>query len=334
MIRHSAIVSSNDLYSPHIPSDVPKLNFPWFIYPGTPFAGYMSTEYIPELHRLELSLQSIGNASSKILFHLTIGSPMEEADLQTLKNHDCMFQMHQLLPDHLMRAAMNGITVVNFVVCPNVVDTPMFAAFGDYHMINKNKYIHMRHPITIHFFTTMMPTKDKHRNEQCMARFATKNFNTLIPGGIEIYRQTSIDLLYVEHFYGVLKRTVISIGLQGGFASCFSFAVFNDDTINRKFNNCTMFKEVLDCYPDTISSCIFEWIFRYCVHTVYNMHGSIGISASSYHPDSVSFVPPLILGKDTLEYTFHIIDPILDDSKNVKFIYHMMKRYQNEKISK
>lgn len=311
-----------------VPSVVsPKLNFPWFIYPGTPFTGYMSDEYIPELHRLESSLRTLGDTTRPILFHLTIGSPMEEAGVQSLTERKCMFQMYQLIPDHILRAAKNGITVVNYVVCPNVVDPPMFMATGEYRKISKNEYKHNSYPITIYFFTTMMPTKDKRRNDQYMEHFIKNDFNNTIPGGIEMYRQTPFDRSYVDQFYDVLTRTVSNIRYRGGFASCFSFAVFNDDTINRKFNHCVMFKEVIGSFPDSASSCLFEWTFRYGMYVVHNIHSTHSGTSSSPHPDALCFVPPLALGDDAKGSTSQIMEPFFTASDTVGFSHRMLKDF-------
>lgn len=251
---------------------------------------------------------------------------MEEAGIETLTDHKCMFQMHQLIPDHLLRAAQLGITVVNYIVCPNVVDPPMFMASGDFVQTSKTEYKHKTHPITIHFFTTMMPTKDKDRNDRYMAHFVKNDFATTIPGGFEMYRQTSVDRSYVDKFYDILGRTVKSIGLHRGFASCFSFAVFNDDTINRKFNRCAMFNEILGCYPNSISSCLFEWVFRYGIYVVYNIHAT---TSSSPHPGSLCYVPLSALGPDAAKSasTCKIMEPEINRFGNVGFVYRMIKEY-------
>ena len=292
-----------------------NLNFPWFIYPGAPFTGYISEMHLPELLRLEMYLDSLGLTSTPVLFHLTIGSPMEEVGVQTLREHKCMFQLYQLVPDHILRAAKNGITVVNYVVCPNTVDSPMFMASGEFIKTCKNKYKHTTYPITIYFFTTMMPTKDKHRNAKYMEHFAKNDFENMIPRGVKMYKQTPSDRSYVDQFYGVLRRTVDSIGHRGGFSSCFSFAVFNDDTPNYKFNQCVMFKEILDCYPESPSSCIFEWIFRYDHYMVHNMHD---IVPQSPYPRTLVFVPPDMLGEEKPRPICYM-ELIFDDFGNVKY---------------
>jgi hypothetical protein len=147
-----------------------------------------------------------------------------------------------------------------------------------------------------------------------MEHFVKNDFENMIPGGVKTYRQTPSDRSYVDQFYGVLRRTVDFIGHLGGFSSCFSFAVFNDDTANYKFNQCAMFKEILVCYPESHMSCIFEWIFRYDHYMVYNMHT---IPQSPY-PRTLVFVPPEMLGEETPRSVYYM-ELILDDFGNVKY---------------
>ena len=74
-----------------------ELNFPYYIYPGTPFHEYTHTDlYNSELLRLHKEIINLSTCNEKILFHLTIGAAMEEyLNLQSTSN-EYEFQWQQL----------------------------------------------------------------------------------------------------------------------------------------------------------------------------------------------------------------------------------------------
>jgi len=55
-------------------------------------------------------------------------------------------------------------------------------------------------------------------------------------------------------FYEELNKTIQYIKSIGGLCTCFSFAVFNDDTFNRKFNNFSMFKNQFEIRVEDITA--------------------------------------------------------------------------------
>lgn len=294
-----------------------KLNFPWFIYPGTPFSGYMAKHYVPELMRLEKNLHVLNTSSKQILFHLTIGSPMEEAGITTLREQKSLCQLYQLIPDHILRAGKQGIKVVSYIVCPNIVSVPLFMETEDFIKKSDTSYEHKQYPITIEFFNTMMPTNDKTRNDRHMKHFKEHNFDNIIPDGIEMYRQTDFDRSYIVTFYDLLQDVVGTIERNHGLATCFSFAVFNDDTMNRRFNRCIMFKEILNCF--SAPRCLmYEWTFRYGNFLVRNMHDI----PSYLQPTSLCYVPAQILNTDAVcRETSHIISQFTIGAENIKIHY-------------
>jgi hypothetical protein len=279
------------------------INFPYYMYPGTPFKGYWAAEYNDELYRLDSAIRFLGNQTlGNFLFHLTIGAPMEEAGIDILQNHDALFQLHQLIPDHLIRAAHIGINVLNFIVCPNKLIVPLFMTLtDDFIKINTNEYKHNILPIKICVFNTMMPTKDVKRNAKYMDHFEKNGFESYFPHGVQIYRQTVDDQHFVDEFYHHLCRTIKTIINCGGYCSCFSFAVFNDDSEHRNINSYSMFKEIIKCYQDKQFSLLREWVFRYNTYVVYDVENK---SSICYVP--VDKLSP-ILGPMTLSY--HVIVP-------------------------
>lgn len=306
-----------------------KLSFPFFLYPGTPCAGYWSSEFIPELFRLRDSIQNIRNEPN-ILFHLTIGSPMEEAYFSNEMRTTYSFQMYQIVPDHLFRTAQMGIRTINFVVCPNVITQPMFMKLSkDFLKYDDKLYIHKTLPIEIYIFNTMMPTNDIKSNKIFFERSKIKP----PPSDIDLnkYRQTQTDLKFISEFYDTLRETILYITDNGGFCSCFSFAVFNAGSIYSGISKYRMFKEVELCY-DTQGALIREWIFRigcYCVYDYTSLKKPLcyvpldkmpDISMECYqlipkiNPETNSLVYNIV-SVETLVKT--LIDSMIDSMSNV-----------------
>ena len=127
----------------------------------------------------------------------------------------------------------------------------------------------------------MMPTSDTLRND----RFISRNLNII--ENINTYRQTDIDRTTVSLFYNNLHHTIRHIGEMGGYCSCFSFAVFNDDGYYSSFNNYSMFKEILNCYDVNKydNTLIGEWIFSNGNYSVYE------------HPSNIRSVPVIYSNK-------------------------------------
>ena len=259
-----------------------NINFPYFVYPGAPFHGYYSQSFNINIYRALEKIRSLRHINSKkILFHITIGSPMEEAGSIIIEQHKVQYQMHQLVPDHILRALSQGIHVINIIICPNAIKEPLFMKYsGDYAKINKNTYTHKSFPLEIFIYKTMMPTKDTERNKKFMSYFNGKLEST----HLEKYCQTSDDILFVNMFYSELKITINHIIDNGGYCSCFSFAVFNDDSIYRSYKNFVMFKEVSECYKDPDSTILCEWVFRYGVFVVCQKNCTRDQECISYIP--------------------------------------------------
>lgn len=307
------------------------INFPWFIYPGTPFRGYMDPIYLPELDRLLMIIKNIRYDTSDIyvnkatLLHLTIGSPMEEAGSITICKKNVLFQMHQLLPDHLLRTAELDIPVLNIIICPNKIINPMFMIFtDDFTKVDNTKYIHKYLPLTILIFQTLMPTDDKIRNKKYMEKFIENKLDVKCPDGIEMYRQTDADRIFVKMFYSELLSTLNHIMLKGGYNTCFSFAVFNEHTVDIRYNNFIMFKELLVCYESqkntntNINTMICEWIFSYGSYIVYDMtNNNLKINNKNQH--LICYVPIEKLKHIKKDMLSSLLIPNLIDSHTLNF---------------
>ena len=281
-----------------------SINYPWFMYPGAPSHGYMDSVYITELHRLYTDIQNI-QVSKPTLLHLTIGAPMEELDKKTFDNENASFQMYQLVPDHLITTADMGVDVLCIIVCPNKIIEPLFMRYTeDYVKIDDMNYKHIDLPITIKIYQTMMPTKDKKRNDKYITNFINNNINEHINNCVDIYTQTNNDRLFVDMFYTRLKNTMTHITNNNGFNSCFSFAVFNNKRIRQKYNKCRMFKELYYCYKNHKEAILCEWVFGYKYYVVYDLLND---------NFAISFVPLDIVIMTDPHANCNFLVPILND---------------------
>ena len=301
-----------------------KINFPWFIYPKSPFAGYTSPNYIPELKRLYFELKELQNIDEKILFHLTIGAPMEEIGYDRVNDQGITFQMHQLVPDHIIQVAKLGINVINYVVCPNLITSPLFMILrDDFVKTNKSSYKHKIYPLHIEIFNTMMPTKDMQRNKIHQQHMTNTELKKLTPvkyfDMIEMYKQNDHDLQFVDMFYSRIRETIDHVITNKGYCTCFSFAVFNEDTVNKKFNNFCMFREIMSCYQKE-RTLICEWVFRYGTYVVYKKSNKNTNTAKNLDFIAISYVPLNML--DNIFNANYLIPlPMTEDTACIDFIY-------------
>lgn len=298
---------------------LPCINYPWFMYPGAPSRGYMDPIYIPELYRLYTDIKEL-RKDTKILLHLTIGAPMEEIDKKSFDN-DFSFHMYQLVPDHLLSTAELGIDVLCIIICPNKITDPMIIRFTDeYIQIDEMNYKHIDLPITIKIYRTMMPTKDKKRNERYITNFINSNINEHIDNCVNIYTQTDNDNLFIDMFYNELDETMKHNINNNGYNSCFSFAVFNNNLTRNKYNKCRMFKEIYLLYKQYEErSLLCEWVFGYKYYVVYNLINN----------NAISFVPLDIIIMNDPHANCHFLIPQLNDNNLIYNITHSYKLIDN-----
>jgi len=256
-----------------------QLNYPYYIYPGAPFHGFaldpnIIKNFNEELKLLKCELDTMKENDKKILFHLCIGSPCEEQQMGTYNEQN--LYMHQLIPEHLYTTAKSGINVINIIVSPDDLTSPLFKIYtDDYIAIDNKTYKHKTLPIIIKIFRTMMPTNDKNRNNIFMKRAKERNYKEILDYDTKCFKQTERDIEFIASFYNTLKNVIEHNCYNGGINTCFSFAVFNDDTANASFNHFTMFKEILSYYENDIklstNKLILEWKYiknNFCVSDV------------------------------------------------------------------
>lgn len=254
---------------------ITTLNFPYYIYPGYPFSGYFDTKTYNE--NLLLLNEQIRNLTTEILssqksclLHLTIGACMEEY-LTLENNKDLLFQWQQLLPIHLRESAKNGTKVINLIVSPTKTfsisewNVPLFVQQTNEEFdwsINISEIIIIKskkYDITNYIFCTMMPAIDK-RNDSLFKKYDETQKNKFYAN---LIKQTDADKNYIINFYNNLKFLIDTIVNCNGITTCFSFAVFNDETSKARYNNFSMFTEILNCFDNNNfpNMLIGEWVF-------------------------------------------------------------------------
>jgi hypothetical protein len=297
------------------------INYPWFAYPNAPHGGYLDAMFKPELIRLFTTIIDLRTITNPTLLHLTIGSPMEEIDIKTIYDKDIIFQMHQLIPDHLITTAELGIGVICIIVCPNKIITPLFMVFTEeYDKIDDYEYKHKTLPITTKIFNTMMPTKDKKRNDILITRIANNTIYDIDYNNI--YKQTDNDITFISTFYNELSKTLKHITNCKGFNSCFSFAVFNNSPYKETYNKYCMFKELYTCYKNHNSDTIIcEWVFSYKHYVVYNLSHNENIAISFIPLDQLVIVDPHaicyfacpVFNENILSYSYKHTNELIDN---------------------
>lgn len=242
------------------------LNFPYYLYPGTPCCEYTYIkEYNDELLRLHKEIINLLNNNDKILFHLTIGAAMEEYFTLDTKS-DYNFQWQQLFPVHVRDHLNNGGEVIHYIVSPNenfcinkFVEPLFVSKCSDlkFKLIDDRHYVSQICNYQVKIFYTMMPHIDK-RNTQ-LSNNLKKHFNGII--NIDQYVQTMDDKIFIKLFYDDLLSLFNHIIKNDGLTTCFSFAVFNALGDKSHINNYQMFDEIKSCFKQNDCQLLAEWTF-------------------------------------------------------------------------
>jgi hypothetical protein len=263
------------------------LNFPYYKYPKLPFCGYFDTlHYNEELLRLFNMFDTILSIPD-ILFHLTIGAPMEECIVEHKINLNQRSQWMQLFPHHFNQHAKTGKKCVQFIVAPNITFSddryvePLFVGYtnDEYKWERKTSrhFISTVYDCEVHIFYTMLPTIDI-TNESFILRL--KQMKQDMPTTIvevDKYIQTSHDREFTLQFYQKLADTVDMVSTCGGYITCFNFAVFNAEIIAPR-GKCFMFKELEMAICNGPNVLLAEWTFYMDNHLMSSELHDKGIS--------------------------------------------------------
>lgn len=278
------------------------LNFPYYVYPGTPFrGGYTNTTlYNSELLRLRETLTILGSQPDGTLLHMTIGAAMEEYLWNECDKHESLqWQWQQLFPIHLRQYLHSGRPVRHIIISPNKSFDPesfveplfikhteseyKWKLYGDRHYCSTTYDCH------VYIFCTMMPHNDS-RNEHLMKQLHELHSRMTGPGESELfspetYHQTEYDRIFIADFYSKLKTLVTSY-IATGFMTCFSFAVFNQSSELSVISNFAMFSEIMSLVIDKNKCVLAEWSY---VPTNYIVNSTIDkVTPISYVDDTIN----------------------------------------------
>ena len=141
----------------------------------------------------------------------------------------------------------------------------------------------------------MMPHNELARNKKIITKIKQIDKDQKTNFSQDII-QTDEDKNFIEQFYQNLSQMFNMINSKGGIITFFSFAVFNEITVYRKYNEYSMFKEILDLFTVETEKTrlICRWIFDINNQTM-NVYNGRGLISYCYQ----------IVGKQLyLEYVF------------------------------
>lgn len=281
------------------------LNNPYYIYPGYPFAGYNDIEnYNPELIRLNEYINELKSTiGRKVLVHLTLGTAAEE--LSKEKRIDVRFQWQQMLPEHIHTLLKNNteMSIIHIVVSPcnffkdgdyNPLFTKKAPEF-EWYMDEKNTFRSRKYAnyVTKIFYCPMPSSYDysgliKKMNSEPLI------FNKDMIAKIE---QTNDDKFFIDMFYYNMHQLFNIVNSYNGYVSCFSYAVFNADTIKASFSDYYLFREIKELFMDdyeTSNRILAEWVYRVetFVMIIHNTRST---------KKFFSYISPFLLSKSTLK---------------------------------
>jgi hypothetical protein len=281
------------------------INYPFVAYPGIPLCGYMNTvvynkEIIRLLDTIKELQQTISNCKEPVLLHLTFGAAMEELYTDTEDKTSIDIQWQQLFPIHLQNLHIENpnIKIYNLIVSPNKYfasdsfKEPLFINYlkdFKFKLSGDRLYIDETENIKVMIFNSPLPTIDTYRLNNIVEKWKKIEVDSI---DINKLIQTKNDIEFVNQFYKELSNLMDIISANNGFTTCFSFAVFNNNSIhaNADYN---LFPEIktLFKYPYNKSNKLLaEWTYKKQCYTVrlfnncsqFNFLGNLGIVKHIY----------------------------------------------------
>lgn len=268
-----------------------NLNYPYYTYPHINLCEYQNIDrYNTELIRLYKNLESLLSKDNEFLFHITIGAAMEEAydnDIYTSYNN----QWTQLFPEHLFRLIINNLNtqqqntqqqiykreIIHYIISPNEsfnpdnIKFPRFireTAFLQWEYNKEKIYFYSKiYPIKVYIFNTMMPTIDV-RNDIILQQLNKIQEKLEYKMNLDKYKQSDYDRTFVKQFYMLFNNLFYHLTSINALVSCFSFAVFNEDTDFSTIMDYSMFKSIKKIFTKFNKFILAEWTFKPDCYTV------------------------------------------------------------------
>lgn len=317
-----------------------SLNNPYYPYPKFPLSGYYDLDHYNEnLTILNSYIQELTRKiSKKVLFHLTIGSAAEELCIEN--KTDIGFNWQQLLPHHIQNCIKHNLPVYNLIISPSKMFkddyTPLFIEnTPEYRWYKKsnNTFKSAIYDITIKIFYCPLPSEYDYT--KILSKLKKSGMEMFTDDYISQFVQSENDKIFIREFYNNLDLLFRKVNFYSGFVTCFSYAVFNDETSNCIYNNYHLFREIkklfsLDYRID--NRFLAEWVYRlsfYCMVIHNKFHLELDDYSNSDTDVIVSFVNPNDLN---LQYCTEI--RIMDLSSDKIIIKNYNRHKINKKIDK
>lgn len=258
-----------------------ELNNPYFKYPGFPFSGYVNkTRYNSELNRLYDYINELHTQiNQNTILHLSFGSAVEEyynnvktSGYFTEGYHNIDFQWQQLFPEHIQRAINENpeFRIINIIISPSKdFETDYIPVFIDktpelnwYRYDENNTFMSRTNNIIVKIFNCPMPSNyDYTKIITKLESSGLYRDKTIIDNMI----QTLYDKKFIAKFYSNLNDLFNKIYVYNGLVTCFSYAVFNDNTEKRIYNNYYLFREIKNLFGQNYTNSkriLAEWVYK------------------------------------------------------------------------
>lgn len=250
-----------------------KLNNPYYMYPNLLHCGYQNLEkYNSEVLKLYNYNEDIKNKKN-ILLSIIIGSPLEELKyFENLQKQEITQipenYWEQLFPLHIREAIFNDINVNHIIISPS----ELFSTNYELGFIKNTKFIFEWKKtnngyisenfknIEINIFNCPMPSKYDYSN---FLKKIEKDNLINYEKYQKKFNQTNDDIEFINSFYNNLGILFDIINEKNGLISCLSYAVFNNDSVFRVYNNYNLFKELIKLFNNKNNKkrILAEWLF-------------------------------------------------------------------------
>lgn len=301
-----------------------SVNYPWYTYPNIVSSPYKNFEdYRRETTRLFDFIKHLSTSHiSGTLLHLTIGAAMEEylnqcatdrAEFISIKN----YQWRQLFPFWLQLYIESNPTspVEIIIVSPNkqfgdeMFYTPLLFINETQHEMQwqqktKLEYFSSKYPnVHVNVFYTFFPHQC-HKNNKTIQWYTNRTIplDSCVENIINECTQKRVDVDFIKEFYNELENLFQTITkTNGGFVSCYSFAVFNTYTSNSSVCNYAMFAKVLSILKEILpdNRFAYEWYYSETCYCMIDVLGSGNIH---------TYIKPIDKMKDGFFPVFSILD--------------------------
>lgn len=318
-----------------------NLNNPYYMYPNLIYSEYQNVDtYNNEVIKLYNYIENYKSENNSLL-SIVIGSPLEELKyFESGQKQNISYlsgnYWEQLFPIHIRQAIYDDINVSHIIISPSELFSKDFELgfikntkfMFEWKKVN-NTYISENFKnITINIFNCPMPSKYDYNNFIKKIEKEKKN----LPKYQEYQKkfiQTKDDIEFINNFYLKLNNLFDEINQKNGLITCLSYAVFNNDSIHKIYNNYNLFREITYLFNNNIYKdmrILAEWVFdknnskMYVYNTIEYKNYLISKKSFVYSKniqkqDNVNTLIPIIYDKNN--YNEEIQDEFIIIDKNI-----------------